>query len=109
MRWPTSWSRRLKDNPGLADIDTDMRLNKPEVDVEIDRNRVADLGLDISVIGRTLETLLGGRNVSTFQIGSEQYDVTVALPADERTSPETLSRIFVKRQGRARWCSSPTS
>jgi multidrug efflux pump len=87
---------KLKDNPGLADIDTDMRLNKPEVEVEIDRNRVADLGLDISVIGRTLETLLGGRNVSTFQIGSEQYDVTVALPPEERTSPDTLNRIFVK-------------
>ncbi len=87
---------RLRDNPGLADLDTDMRLNKPEVEVEIDRDRVADLGLDISVIGRTLETLLGGRNVSTFQIGTEQYDVTVALPPDERTSPETLSRIFVR-------------
>ncbi len=87
---------RLKDNPGLADIDTDMRLNKPEVEVEIDRNRVADLGLDISVIGRTLETLLGGRNVSTFQIGSEQYDVTVTLPPEERTSPDTLNRIFVR-------------
>ncbi len=73
-----------------------MRLNKPAVEVEIDRNRVADLGLDVSVIGRTLETLLGGRNVSTFQIGSEQYDVTVALPASERTSPETLANIFVR-------------
>ena len=87
---------KLKDNPGLADLDTDMRLNKPEVDVEIDRSRVADLGLDISVIGRTLETLLGGRNVTTFQIGSQQYDVTVALPAAERTSPATLANIFVK-------------
>jgi multidrug efflux pump len=87
---------KLKDNPGLADLDTDMRLNKPEVDIEIDRSRVADLGLDISVIGRTLETLLGGRNVTTFQIGSQQYDVTVALPASERTSPETLANIFVR-------------
>ena len=87
---------KLKDNPGLADLDTDMRLNKPEVEVSIDRDRVADLGLDISVIGRTLETLLGGRNVSSFQIGAEQYNVTVALPAADRTSPETLSRIFVK-------------
>ena len=87
---------KLKDNPGLADIDTDMRLNKPAVEVEIDRNRVADLGLDVSVIGRTLQTLLGGRNVSTFQIGSEQYDVTVALPPSERTSPETLANIFVR-------------
>ncbi len=87
---------KLKDNPGLADLDTDMRLNKPEVDIEIDRSRVADLGLDISVIGRTLETLLGGRNVTTFQIGSQQYDVTVALPASERTSPETPANIFVR-------------
>lgn len=87
---------RLRDNPGLSDLDTDMRLNKPEVEVEIDRNRVADLGLDISVIGRTLETLLGGRNVTTFRIGAQQYDVTVALPPSERTSPETLSRIFVR-------------
>lgn len=87
---------KLRDNPGLADLDTDMRLNKPEVEVELDRDRAADLGLDVSVIGRTLETLLGGRNVSTFQIGSEQYDVRVALPPEERTSPETLSRIFVR-------------
>jgi len=92
----TALVKRLEDNPGLDDIDTDMRLNKPEVDVDIDRARVADLGLDISVIGRTLETLLGGRNVSTFQIGSEQYDVIVALPPEERASPETLSRIFVR-------------
>jgi multidrug efflux pump len=87
---------RLKDNPGFADLDTDLRLNKPEVEVTIDRDRVADTGLDISVIGRTLETLLSGRDVSTFQIGSEQYDVTVSLPASERASPETLSRIFVR-------------
>jgi multidrug efflux pump len=87
---------QLKDNPGLADLDTDMRLNKPEVEVEIDRDRVADMGLDISVIGRTLETLLGGRDVTTFKIGSEQYDVTVALPVEDRASPDTLSRIFVR-------------
>jgi multidrug efflux pump len=66
------------------------------VQIEIDRARAADLGLDVTVIGRTLETLLGGRDVSTFQIGSEQYDVTVALPVADRTSTETLSRIFVR-------------
>ena len=87
---------KLKDNPGLADLDTDLRLNKPEVQIEIDRARAADLGLDVTVIGRTLETLLGGRNVSKFQIGSEQYDVTVALPASDRTSPGALSGFFVR-------------
>jgi multidrug efflux pump len=87
---------KLEANPGLADLDTDLRLNKPEVRIEIDRARAADLGLDVTVIGRTLETLLGGRDVSTFEIGSEQYDVTVALPVEDRTSTETLSRIFVR-------------
>ena len=87
---------KLKDNPGLADLDTDLRLNKPEVQIEIDRARAADLGLDVTVIGRTLETLLGGRNVSKFQIGSEQYDVTVALPASDRTTPGALSGFFVR-------------
>jgi multidrug efflux pump len=87
---------RLRDNPGFADLDTDLRLNKPEVEVEIDRERAADMGLDISVIGRTLETLLGGREVTTFEIGSEQYDVIVALPREERASFDTLSRIFVR-------------
>ena len=87
---------RLSDNPGFADLDTDLRLNKPEVEVDIDRARAADMGLDISVIGRTLETLLGGRDVTTFEIGSEQYDVIVALPPEERASPDTLGRIFVR-------------
>jgi multidrug efflux pump len=87
---------KLRDNPGFADLDTDLRLNKPEIEVTIDRERVADAGLDISVIGRTLETLLSGRNVSRFQIGGEQYDVTVALPPEDRASPDTLSRIFVR-------------
>lgn len=87
---------KLKDNPGLADLDTDLRLNKPEIRLDIDRARAADLGLDITVIGRTLETLLGGRNVSTFAIGSEQYNVTVSLPASERASAETLNGIFVR-------------
>ena len=87
---------QLKDNPGLADLDTDMRLNKPEIAIEIDRLRAGDLGLDISVIGRTLETLLGGRNVTRFKVGAEQYDVTVALPAADRTSAETLASIYVR-------------
>ena len=71
---------RLRESPVFADLDTDLRLNKPELAVAIDRARAADMGLNISVIGRTLETLLGGRDVTTFQIGSEQYDVIVALP-----------------------------
>ena len=87
---------KLRDNPGFADLDTDLRLNKPQIEVQIDRERAADAGLDISVIGRTLETLMSGRNVTRFEIDGEQYDVNVALPLNDRTSPDILSQIYVR-------------
>ncbi|WP_119393102.1 efflux RND transporter permease subunit [Taklimakanibacter lacteus] len=87
---------RLKQEPALADLDSDLELNKPQLEVKIDRDRVADLGLDVSVIGRTLETMLGGRQVTRFEIGGEQYDVIVQLDASARTAPDNLARMFVK-------------
>lgn len=95
-RYGDQMVERLSQNPGLTDVDSDLELNKPQVDVAIDRDRVADLKLDVSVIGRTLETMLGGRQVTRFEIGGEQYDVEVQLNAADRASPETLSRIFVR-------------
>src|SRR5215216_1705827 len=87
---------RVESYPGLANVETDLNLNSPELTVEIDRDKVADLGLDISVIGRTMETLLGGRTVTRYEVDGEQFDVMVQLKAEERASPATLSRIFVR-------------
>ncbi len=87
---------RIESYPGLTNVESDLNLNKPELSVDIDRDKVADLGLDISVIGRTLETLLGGREVTRYEVDGEQFDVIVQLAAEERASPETLSRIFVR-------------
>ncbi|MGE4253486.1 MAG: efflux RND transporter permease subunit, partial [Parvibaculaceae bacterium] len=89
---------RLTDNPALMDLDTDLKLNKPQLEVKIDRDRVADLGLDVSEIGRTLETMLGGRQVTRFEISGEQYDVIVQLDASERTAPDNLARMFVRNK-----------
>jgi multidrug efflux pump len=87
---------RVESYPGLTNVETDLNLNSPELTVEIDRDKVADLGLDISVIGRTMETLLGGRTVTRYEVDGEQFDVMVQLKAEERASPATLSRIFVR-------------
>ncbi|WP_256378657.1 efflux RND transporter permease subunit [Nordella sp. HKS 07] len=87
---------KLAENPGLTDLDTNLKLNKPQLEVKIDRDRVADLGLDVSVIGRTLETMLGGRQVTRFEIGGEQYDVIVQLDPRERSAPDNLARMFVR-------------
>ena len=87
---------KLRGYPGLEGIETDLTLNMPELRIDIDRAKVADLGLDITVVGRTLETLLGGRQVTRFEQNGEQYDVIVQLAAEDRASPETLSTIFLR-------------
>ena len=85
----------------LANPDTDLRLNKPQLAVDIDREKAASLGIDVEVIGRTLETLLGGRQVTRFKREGKQYDVIVQLEAKDRNTPADLTSIFVRtRDGR---------
>ena len=69
---------------------------KPQLDVRIDRNKAADLGVSVSDVAGTLETLLGGRRVTQFQRGSEQYDVLVQVEDAKRTSPADLARLYVR-------------
>ncbi len=83
-------------SPALTNVESDLVLNKPQIRVSIDRQRVADLGLSIDVIGRTLETLLGGRQVTRFTMNGEQYDVVVQVANAERTTPDVLSTIYVR-------------
>ena len=80
----------------LANPDVDLRLNKPQLSVEIDREKAASLGIDIETIGRTLGTLLGGRQVTRFQREGKQYDVIVQLEAKDRERPADLTSTFVR-------------
>jgi multidrug efflux pump len=87
-------------SPALTNVETDLILEKPQVKVELDRQRVADLGLSVDIIGRTLETLLGGRQVTRFNMNGEQYDVVVQVAEDGRDTTEDLQSIYVRgRQG----------
>jgi multidrug efflux pump len=69
---------------------------KPQIDVRIDRAKAADLGVPVSEVAATLETLLGGRRVTQFQRGNQQYDVLVQVADSNRTSPSDLARLYVK-------------
>jgi len=86
-------------NPGLTNLDSDLRLNKPQVSVEVDRDRAADAGVQVETVGRTLETMLGGRNVTRFKRGSDQYDVIVQIEGDNRSAPDDITNIFVRGAG----------
>ena len=82
--------------PGLANLDTDLRLNKPQLRVILDRDKAADVGVQIEDIGRTLETLLGGRQITRFKKEGEQYDVIVQLEDKDRMTPDDLTSIYVR-------------
>jgi multidrug efflux pump len=82
--------------PGLTNVDSDLKLNKPQLLVTIDRDKAADLGVEIEAIGRTLETLLGGRQVTRFKREGKQYDVVVRLEDAERRQPTDLTSIYVR-------------
>jgi multidrug efflux pump len=92
---------RARQIPAVANADVDLRLNKPQLAVDIDRDKAAALGIDVEAIGRTLETLLGGRQVTRFKREGKQYDVIVQLEAKDRDTPADLSAITVRaRDGR---------
>jgi multidrug efflux pump len=82
--------------PGLVNVDTDLKLNKPQLRVDVNRDKAAAMGVDAVVIGRTLETMLGGRQVTRFKRDGEQYDVLVQLPPLGRANPADLNRIYVR-------------
>jgi multidrug efflux pump len=83
-------------NPGLANIDTDLRLNTPQVNVQVDREKAADAGVQIETVGRILETMLGGRSVTRFKKDGDQYDVMVQIEKGGRESPQEINNIFVR-------------
>jgi len=92
---------KARQGKAIANADVDLRLNKPQLAVDIDREKAAALGIDVEVIGRTLETLLGGRQVTRFKREGKQYDVIVQLEAKDRNTPADLSSISVRaRDGR---------
>lgn len=86
----------MRNNPGFISPDTDLKLTLPELSVEVDRDRAADLGVPVDVIGRTLETMLGGRQVTRYKQDAEQYDVIVQVAAASRADPRDIRDIFVR-------------
>jgi multidrug efflux pump len=83
-------------NPGLENVDTDLRLNKPEFKVQVNRDRAADAGVAVDTVGRTMETMLGGRQVTRYKNNAEQYDVIVQMLPADRADPNDISDIFVR-------------
>jgi multidrug efflux pump len=95
------WQAKLfeeieKNNPGLEGLDSDYKPTTPQVHVEIDYDRAAELGVSVQNIGRTLQTVLGSKRVTTYLYNGEEYDVIVQGERSQQNSPSDLTNIYVR-------------
>jgi HAE1 family hydrophobic/amphiphilic exporter-1 len=93
------YSRRLttalETVPGVVDIETSLVLGKPEMSVQLDRKKAAEVGIQVSDVADTLRVMVGGRKVSTYNEGGEQYEVHARAVSHWRTDAEGLSQMAV--------------
>jgi multidrug efflux pump len=92
----TELVQKMNENPGINQVRLDLNLNKPELQIDIDRQKAADLGISILEISQTLETLLGSKNVTRFKKGNTQYNVVMQMDETQRNSPQDMSDIYLR-------------
>lgn len=83
----------------LYNLNSDLKLDKPELSITIDRDRASQMGVSVSDIGSTLQALLGGRVVSDFKRGTKQYDVIMQVNSSQRATPDVIEGVYVRGQG----------
>lgn len=86
----------IRGHPGFTNPDSNLKLQKPQLDISVNREKVVDAGIDVATVGRTLETLLGGRRITRYEQGGKQYDVIVQVADEERRTPTDISNIYVR-------------
>ncbi|GAB3001854.1 multidrug transporter [Arenimonas maotaiensis] len=96
VQWRDRLLKRMEENPDLTGPDSDYKETRPQLRLDINRERAAALGVSNQEIGRTLESLLGSRRVGTYIQGGEEYDVIVQAAAEGRRTPSDLLSINVR-------------
>jgi multidrug efflux pump len=81
-------------------VDTDLRVNKPQLTVRFDRDRAEDLGVPVRDVAATLQTLLGGRRISTFTRDNKLYDVIARLSPEDRATPSDMDVLSIRGRDR---------
>ncbi|HEU5258978.1 MAG TPA: efflux RND transporter permease subunit [Vicinamibacterales bacterium] len=93
--YTTELLAKVKEIPGVADVDSNFDFTKPELRVNVDRARSADLGVPIDSLATNLRTLIGGEEVSKFKDGDDQYSVVLRLDEQFRNNPTLMGNLLV--------------
>ena len=94
--WRDIVMEKAKENPNLIGLDDDYKETKPQIRVVIDKARAAELGVSVSHIGRTLETMLGSRVVTTFMRDGKEYDVLLEGDREQQNTADDMKNIYVR-------------
>ncbi|MDO6593511.1 efflux RND transporter permease subunit [Neptuniibacter sp. 1_MG-2023] len=87
---------KVHENKGFAQPDSDLKLNKPELQIDVKRDKLSDMNVDISDLGRTLESYMAGREVTRFKRLGEQYEVIVKAADEQRRDPSDLTDLYMR-------------
>lgn len=95
VRVTTNVLQKMKQTPGAVDVDSSLITGKPELTVTVDRDRAADLGVQVLDVTQALQLLVGGQDVSTYSENGEEYDVRLRAARDFRVDPDALALMTV--------------
>jgi len=96
--WQAQVIAAASELPEITGLLGTYRPTQPQLRIEVDRERAADLGVPVAVVGRTLETMLGSSRVTTYQDRGEEYDVVLQAGSDQRASPTDLTNLYVRSE-----------
>ena len=91
-------ANRARQSQTLVNVDTDLKLNKPEITIQIDRKRAADLGISVQDISRTMQILLGSQEITNFSRGNRLYEVVVQAEDSLRKNPNIIEELYIRSQ-----------
>jgi multidrug efflux pump len=96
VKWRDRLLERMEENPNITGADSDYKETRPQLRLEVNRERASALGVSNQEIGRTLETLMGSRRVGTYVDNGEEYDVILQAQAEQRKQPSDFQSVYVK-------------
>ena len=96
IEWKKIIKKEARKNPGLTSIQDDFDLNKPQLNVQIDQKKAADLGVSTEEIGRTIETIFGSKRVTNFTRDGKEYSIILQGDIKDRQEPNSISKVFVR-------------
>ncbi len=96
IEWKNIIKKEARKNSGLTSIQDDFDLNKPQLNVQIDQKKAADLGVSTEDIGRTIETIFGSKRVTNFTKDGKEYSIILQGDIKDRQEPDSISKVFVR-------------